>query len=63
MPNEKKEPTKPRHPETTFIPPLHMILSFFKKKDPQTDVKKTAEEKEAEEKAVEKIIDKLNKEK
>jgi hypothetical protein len=63
MPNEKKQPTKPRHPETTFIPPLHMILSVFKKKDQKSDVKKTAEEKESEEKAVEKIIDKLNKEK
>ena len=61
MPNEKKEPTKPRHPETTFIPPLHMILSFFKKKDQKN--KPVDAEKEAEEKAVEKIIDKLNKEK
>ena len=65
MPDEKKERTKPkpRHPETTFIPPLHMILSFFKKKDQKSDAKKTADEKEQEEKAVEKIIDKLNKEK
>ena len=30
MPDEKK---KPLHPETNFLPPLDMVLSFFKKKD------------------------------
>ncbi len=60
MPDDEK---KPRHPEINFLPPLDMILSFFKKKDQKTDVKKAADEKESEEKAVEKIIDKLNKEK
>ena len=29
MPDEKK---KPLHPETNFLPPLDMVLSFFKKK-------------------------------
>ncbi len=60
MPDDKK---KPRHPEINFLPPLDMILSFFKKKESKSDVKKAADEKEQEEKAVEKIIDKLNKEK
>jgi hypothetical protein len=59
MPDEKK----PRHPEINFLPPLNMILSFFKKKDRKSDVKKKPEEKELEEKVVEKIIEKLNKEK
>jgi hypothetical protein len=61
MPDEEK---KPRHPEINFLPPLDMILSFFKKKDQKKNLKdKPADEKESEEKAVEKIIDKLNKEK
>lgn len=60
MPDEKK----PRHPEVNFLPPLEMILSFFKKKDQKNDLKnKPADEKESAEKAVEKIIEKLNKEK
>ena len=61
MPDEKK----PRHPEINFLPPLEMILSFFKKKDRKGAVKnKPAEEqKETDEKAVEKIIQKLNKDK
>ena len=59
MPDEK---TKPRHPETNFLPPLDMVLTFFdrtfRKRDPQ---KKTAEEqKEMDEKNVEKLIEKLS---
>ena len=59
MPDENK----PLHPETNFLPPLNMILSFFKKKQQKNDVnEKPAEEeqKEAEEKAVEKLIEKLH---
>ena len=59
MPDEKK----PRHPETNFLPPLDMILSFFKKKPAKSDVTKKSEEeekKEADEKAVEKLIEKLH---
>ena len=26
------EKTRPRHPETNFLPPLDMILTFFDKK-------------------------------
>jgi len=61
MPDEKK----PRHPEVNFLPPLDMILSFFKKKDKKTtsNNKPADDQKESEEKAVEKIIEKLNKEK
>jgi hypothetical protein len=59
MPDEKK----PLHPETNFLPPLHMVLSFFKKKPQKNDVNKEPaeeEQKEAEEKAVEKLIEKLH---
>jgi len=43
MPDEKK---KPRHPEINFLPPLQMILSFFKKKTDPSDLKdKSADEK------------------
>ena len=59
MPDEKK----PLHPETNFLPPLNMILSFFKKKAKKDDVNKKSpeeEQKEAEEKAVEKLIEKLH---
>jgi hypothetical protein len=59
MPDEEK----PRHPETNFLPPLRMILSFFKKKTKKDDVDKKAseeEQKEVDEKAVEKLIEKLH---
>lgn len=59
MPDEKK----PLHPETNFLPPLNMILSFFKKQPGKNELsKKSAEEeqKEADEKAVEKLIEKLH---
>jgi hypothetical protein len=58
MPDEKK----PLHPETNFLPPLNMILTFFdrtfRKRDTQ---KRSAEErKETNEKNVEKLIEKLS---
>lgn len=59
MPDEKK----PLHPETNFLPPLAMILSFFKKKTKKNDVTKKSpeeEQKEVDEKAVEKLIEKLH---
>jgi hypothetical protein len=59
MPNEKK----PLHPETNFLPPLNMILSFFKKKPRNNEMSKESlerEQKEADEKAVEKLIEKLH---
>lgn len=54
MPDEKK----PRHPETNFLPPLNMILSFFKKKGKQS----TATDQEPEEikEEVKRIIERIN---
>jgi hypothetical protein len=34
MPDEKQ---KPLHPETNFLPPLDMVLSFFKKDKPEVN--------------------------
>ena len=47
MPDEKK----PRHPETNFLPPLNMILSFFNKDARKRALKKKEadEQKEADE--------------
>jgi hypothetical protein len=59
MPDEKK----PLHPETNFLPPLNMILSFFQKKPKKNELSKKSveeEQKEADEKAVEKLIEKLH---
>ena len=42
MPDEKK---KPLHPEINFLPPLDMVLSFFKKKD-KPDVNSIPDESE-----------------
>jgi len=59
MPDEQKEP---RHPETNFLPPLTMILTFFdmtfRKRDPKRRTAK--EQKDADEKNVEKLIEKLS---
>jgi len=58
MPDEKK---KPRHPEVTFLPPLDMVLSFFKKKaKPSTvnDMSQVPEEVQGH--AVKRIIDHIN---
>jgi len=55
------ERAKPRHPETNFLPPLDMVLTFFNtiyKKDRQE--KTVDEQHEAEEKNVEKLIEKLS---
>jgi hypothetical protein len=59
MPDEKK----PRHPEINFLPPLDMILSFFKKKPKKSAVNEELdkeEQKEVDEKVVEKLIEKLH---
>ena len=59
MPDEKKS----RHPEINFLPPLDMILSFFKKKPKSSTVSKKpaeAEQQEVDEKVVEKLIEKLH---
>ncbi|HEX9388779.1 MAG TPA: hypothetical protein VF918_20805 [Anaerolineales bacterium] len=50
------------HPETFFLPPLKMILTFFDKESRQREKeKKQAENQEkATEKDVEKLIEKLS---
>jgi hypothetical protein len=54
MPEEK---TKPRYPEVTFLPPLNMVLSFFKKKDKPSIVNNAVPEQEVHEQDVKRIID------
>jgi hypothetical protein len=60
MSDDKKQ--DPRHPETFFLPPLKMILSFFDRESRQREKKKKDAEKqeEAVEKNVEKLIEKLS---
>ena len=61
--SEKKK-KGPLHPETFFLPPLKMILTFFDKEARQREKEKkdaTAENQEkATEKDVEKLIEKLS---
>lgn len=61
MPDEKKS----LHPETNFLPPLDMILTFFDKKARQRALKKQEADKQKEEneKTVEKLIEKLSEKK
>jgi len=57
MPDEKK----PLHPETNFLPPLDMILSFFKKKDKPSAVNTTVQEsEEVKEQDVKRLINHIN---
>jgi hypothetical protein len=57
MPDEKK----PLHPETNFLPPLDMILSFFKKKDKPSAVNNTPQEpEEVKEQDVKRLINHIN---
>jgi len=58
MPDEKK---KPRHPEVTFLPPLDMVLSFFKKKAKPSTVNDMPQvPEEVKEQDVKRIIDHIN---
>jgi len=63
MPDEKKKDL--RHPETFFLPPLRMILSFFDRESRQREKKKKDVEKQEETvgKNVEKLIEKLREKK
>ena len=54
MPDEGK----PRHPEINFLPPLEMILSFFKKKDRRHVV--NDQEPEAVKEEVKRLIERIN---
>ena len=60
MPDEKKK--DPLHPETFFLPPLKMLLSFFDRESRQREKKKQDVEKQEEKvgKNVEKLIEKLS---
>ncbi|HSG44297.1 MAG TPA: hypothetical protein VLA72_14200 [Anaerolineales bacterium] len=57
MSDEKK---KPLHPETNFLPPLDMVLTFFNKRFRNREQQKVNEEQEMNEKNVEKLIEKLS---
>jgi len=56
--SEKKK-KDPLHPETFFLPPLKMILTFFDKEARQGEKEKKAERTEDQEKATEKDVEKL----
>jgi len=61
MSDEKKDKKKEElHPETNFLPPLNMVLTFFDKTFRKRDQKKKAAEEIDEEKNVEKLIEKLS---
>jgi hypothetical protein len=58
MLDEKK---KPLHPETNFLPPLDMVLSFFKKKDKPAAMNDAPQEtEEVQGHAVKRLIDHIN---
>ena len=54
---------KPLHPETFFLPPLKMVLTFLDKESRQLEKQDTEEAEDLEnvtEKDVEKLIEKLS---
>lgn len=51
---------KSLHPETNFLPPLKMVLSFSDKEVRQKKKKKGVKQANADEKNVEKLIEKLS---
>ena len=56
-----KQEKKPLHPETFFLPPLKMVLTFFEKESQQNEKDAKAENQEkATEQDVEKLIEKLS---
>jgi hypothetical protein len=56
--SEKKK-QDPLHPETFFLPPLKMILTFLDKEARQREKEKNAARTEDQEKATEKDVEKL----
>ena len=60
----EKKKKDPLHPETFFLPPLKMILTFFDKESRQhekeTQDTVTENQEKATEKDVEKLIEKLS---
>ena len=56
-----KQEKKPLHPETFFLPPLKMVLTFFEKESHQNEKDaKTENQEKATEQDVEKLIEKLS---
>jgi hypothetical protein len=55
---------KPLHPETFFLPPLRMVLTFMDKESNQQEKKdaNTETQEKATEQDVEKLIEKLSEE-
>ena len=60
----EKKKKDPLHPETFFLPPLKMILTFFDKesrqREKETQDTVTENQEKATEKDVEKLIEKLS---
>jgi hypothetical protein len=60
----EKKKKDPFHPETFFLPPLKMILTFFDKesrqREKETQDTATENQEKATEKDVEKLIEKLS---
>ena len=50
------------HPETFFLPPLKMVLTFLDKESDQDENKDVVNQEKATEKDVEKLIEKLSEE-
>lgn len=48
------------HPETFFLPPLKMVLTFLDKESDQDENKDVVNQEKATEKDVEKLIEKLS---
>jgi hypothetical protein len=59
MSEKKKKDASQLHPETFFLPPLKMILTFFDKEARQRQNEKNAAQTENQEKATEKDVEKL----
>ena len=59
MSEKKKKDAAWLHPETFFLPPLKMILTFFDKEARQREKKKKDADVENQEKATEKDVEKL----
>jgi hypothetical protein len=56
----EKQDRKSLHPETFFLPPLKMVLTFLDKESDQDEKKDDVNQEKATEKDVEKLIEKLS---
>ncbi len=57
-----KQDKKPLHPETFFLPPLKMVLTFLDKESLSSQKDDTEPKEKATEKDLEKLIEKLSEE-